>query len=350
MALAEKRDHAEAKEELGVNGIVELATGYQRAQVLFAANALDVFGALAGRAKSAAEVAQALGLGERGVRALLDACVALKLLRRSGDGYANSMTVRMFLKPEGEVSFAPVLRFWQQFSYGVWGRLENAVRDNRPQTATGPKPDDLFGQLLSDPDQTRLFFDGLAGLAYWPAKSIAEAVDFSGRRHLLDLGGGSGAFSAGIARRHEHLRVTLFDLAPVCRLARERFARAGLDARVEAVAGDFFHDAYPEGIDCALIANVLHDWSAPECVTLLQKVYAALPPGGLVLIYEVSSEAAQPTIEESLFSLALLLDTNRGRSYRVEEFVRWLGQTGFRDVRSQSITAGTSLITGVKAD
>lgn len=332
--------------ELGLNGIVELAIGYQRAQILFAANGLDIFKALSSGPKTAEQVARELNTETRGVAALLDACVGLKILRLSEKGYENSITARLFLMPGSEISFSPVLTFWQRFSYGVWGRLEEAVRHNQPQTPTGPKPKDLFGQLLEDPDQLRLFFDGLAGLAYWPARKIAEVVDFDQRHHLLDLGGGSGAFSVAIAKRHPHLQVTLFDLEPVCALARERFAQGGLNGRLTTVSGDFFHDPLPTGVDCVLLANVLHDWSAEECAVLLNKIHTALAPGGEIIIYDVVPEENPP--EASLFSLALVLDTNRGRVYRIEEFKNLLDASGFRDPKRHAITESTSLVTAVK--
>jgi ubiquinone/menaquinone biosynthesis C-methylase UbiE len=331
--------------ELGVGGILELASGYQRAQVLFAASALGVFGVLSGGPLPAPEVARALGSEPRGVTALLDACVELGLLRVAERGYQNTRTAQLFLVPGREMACDPVLRFWQRFSYGTWGRLEQAVRDGLPQSASGPRPDDLFDHLVHDASQLRLFFDGLAGLAYWPARKIAEVVDFGRRAHLLDVGGGSGAFSEIIAGRHPHLRVTLFDLEPVCVLARERFAASGLGGRAVAVAGDFHRDALPGGSDSILLANVLHDWAPEECLALLRKAHAALAPGGEVLVYEVLPGGGDAAAA-ALFALALVLDTKRGRVHRFEEIRACLLECGFEDVRRQPIVGATSLITG----
>jgi ubiquinone/menaquinone biosynthesis C-methylase UbiE len=330
-------------EELGLSGIVELASGYQRAQVLFAANELGLFELLSYGPKKLEEISGALKIDRRGLAALLDACAALKLLRLSNGRYENSRTAGLFLVPGRETSFNPVLRFWQQFSYGPWGRLDQAVRTHRPQTAAGPKPNDLFEQLVQEPEQLRLFFDGLAGLAYWSAKKIAEIVPFDRHRHLLDLGGGSGAFSAVIAARHPHLRVTLFDLEPVCALARERFARLD-EHRLTAIAGNFHRDPLPADTDCVLLSNVLHDWSPDECLRLLTRVYQSLPPGGELLIYEVMAAEDQPGREDSLFSLALVLDTNQGRVYRFEEIQAWLQKCGFQNTEREPITSGTALI------
>jgi hypothetical protein len=97
-----------------------------------------------------------------------------------------------------------------------------------------------------------------------------------------------------------------------------------------------------------LLANVLHDWSWEECSALLHKVYAALPPGGEVLIYDVMPDESHAWLEASLFSLALVLDTNRGRVYSIEEFKALLDQSGFRDPKRHPVTESTSLVTAVK--
>ena len=336
---------APLRRELGLAGLSEIALGYERAQVLFTASELKIFDVLASGPKPAAVIAAAIGAAERPVSSLLDACVALGLLRVSAGHYQNSRSASLFLRRSGDGSFSPVLRFWREFSYGPWGRLLEAVRENRPQTSSGPKSGDLFDALVKDEDQVDLFFEGLAGLAYWPAQRIAEIVDFGSRRHLLDIGGGSGAFSTAIATRHQHLQVTLFDLEPVCALARRRFAQVSADDRLSAVAGDFHNDALPRGADCALLSNVLHDWSERECEALVGRVKEALEPGGELVIYDFMPPADAPTLEAALFSLALLLDTNRGRVYSREQFEGWLRACGFIDIAYRDIGAGTGILT-----
>ena len=334
-------------EELGLSGIAALAAGYQRAQVLFAAAELDVFGILAAGPKSAEEVAAILDAPLRGVRLLLDACVALKLLKAGDRGYENSRSARLFLAGRGEFSFRPTLRFWQTFSYGVWGRLSEAVRHNQPQLATGPKPADLFAQMATDPSETRVFFEGLAGLAYWPARRLAELIDLSAFHHVIDVGGGTGVYSEALLKRNPHLRVTLFDEAPVCALARERLAGRSFDGRVQVIEGDFHRGPLPEDADCALVSNVLHDWQPSECLRLLREIRAVLPPGGQIIVHDFAPGEGEQTAEATLFSLALLLDTCGGQVYRADEMATWLREAGFDRIRHVPITTETSAIVGL---
>jgi ubiquinone/menaquinone biosynthesis C-methylase UbiE len=334
--------------ELGLSGLAEIALGYERAQVLLTANELGLFDLLSGGGKTVADVATTLGTNDASATALLDACVALNLLRSKDGRYENSRTAALFLRKGGAGSFAAVLRFWREFSYGPWGRLAEAVLTNCPQTAVGPKRGDLFDALLQDPAQSAIFFDGLAGLAYWPAQRMAELVDFGSRHHMLDVGGGSGAFSTLIAQRHAHLKVTLFDLEPVCVLARRRFDQVDSSGRLTAVGGDFHQDDLPRGADCVLLSNVLHDWSTEECLALLGRVHAALPPGGEVIVNDFMPVTGTPQLEAALFSLALRIDTNRGRVYTIEELEDWLHATGFEAVTHHDLGVGTGILTAVK--
>ncbi len=60
------------------------------------------------------------------------------------------------------------------------------------------------------------------------ARDILEAYPLDPHAHLLDVGGGEGAFAVEAARSAPHLHVTLFDLPPVAARAERRFAAEGL--------------------------------------------------------------------------------------------------------------------------
>ncbi len=339
---------AHPSRELGLGEILEIATGFQKAQVLLAANELGVFGLLSSGSQTADEIARILKIESRAITALLDACVGLRLLQKSDRGYHNSRAASLFLGSDREPSVRPVLRFWSRFGYGPWGRLLDAIRSDQPQTDHSARSRDLFEHLFQDDGASRVFFEGLAGMAYWPALRMAELLDFSTRRHLLDVGGGSGIFSDVIAKRHRHLRVTLFDLAPVGQIACERFRKSDAADRLTTVVGDFHKDTLPRDVDCALVSNVLHDWSSEECLALLRKIHAALDPGGQVIVYDFMPTEGEVSLATALFTLTLALDTLRGRVYEAEELHGWLTACGFQRIQRQPITSDTSVMTAVK--
>lgn len=79
-------------QELPLQGIVDLASAFYGSAVLFAAIENDVFTTIAklGAGATAEGVAASSGASARGMRLLLDACVALGLLAKADDVYANT--------------------------------------------------------------------------------------------------------------------------------------------------------------------------------------------------------------------------------------------------------------------
>lgn len=113
----------------------------------------------------------------------------------------------------------------------------------------------------------------------------ADAYDWSGARHVLDVGGGNGGLLAAIALRAPHLRGTLVELAGPAERARRRFAEASLTDRVAVSEGDFFKPL-PVTADVVLLSFVLLNWSDEDAMTILTRCVQALEPGGRVLVLD----------------------------------------------------------------
>src|SRR5689334_13767357 len=77
--------------------IMALGLGFWGSKTLLAAVELGVFTELASGPADADELAAQLGLHERGARDFLDALVALGMLRRDGEEYANTPETDLFL-------------------------------------------------------------------------------------------------------------------------------------------------------------------------------------------------------------------------------------------------------------
>ena len=64
------------------------------------------------------------------------------------------------------------------------------------------------------------------------ARSIVQAVGTVGISRMIDVGGGSGAYSIAFARANEALHAEVFDLESILPLTRGYIADAGLESRV----------------------------------------------------------------------------------------------------------------------
>ena len=84
------------------------------------------------------------------------------------------------------------------------------------------------------------------------ARLFSRNVDLTGRKLMLDLGGGSGAYSIVATQTFPGLKAIVLDLPPVAVVAREYIAANDAAERVSAVAGDFTTSDFPQGVDLHL--------------------------------------------------------------------------------------------------
>jgi precorrin-6B methylase 2 len=186
----------------------------------------------------------------------------------------------------------------------------------------------------------KVFWDGLYPLSALTARALAGAVDLSGSRSLLDVGGGTAAFAVELCRHYPELRVTVFDLPFVCEHSAEKVEQMGFSERIGVHPGDFFADPeLPGGHDTILLSMILHDWDEPRNTELLAKCFQALPSGGRLVISEllVDDEKTGP-LDAALMSMNMLVGT-WGRNYTVAEYSQWLRKAGFGQLSTVRFSA-----------
>jgi hypothetical protein len=304
--------------------ILQLATGYWASQVLLSANRMGLFAVLAGSEATAEEVAERLGSRPRSTRLLLDACVALGLLRSDGGRYANTELATAFLVPGSPAFLGDALRYSDDL-YQPWGHLDEAVRHDRPALP----PSEILGD---DADKTRHFVRGMHNRALGIAGGLVEVVDLTGRHRLLDVGGGPGTYSCLLTRRYEGLRATVLDLPGVIEIAREIIAEMGATERVATTAGDFLTTPWPGDNDALLISGVFHRQSEGECRGLIATAIDALVPGGQMIVADVFTTPEGKSPFAALFGLNMLVSAPGGGVHSAADVAQWMSDAGFLDV------------------
>jgi hypothetical protein len=311
---------------------MQLATGFWAFKTLAAAHELDLFTRLSGTSgTTAAGLAETLAIEERPADMLLTGCCALGLLANHDGRYVNSPIAEEFLVQGKPYYFGGWVQMLDQRLYPGWGRLTEAIRTNRPTTWDPQRQSSLFDG--EDPQLLAVFWDAMHSLSTFTARALGQAVDLSGAHRLLDVGGGSAAYDIELCRLYPELTATVYELPKIVDIAAGRIADAGLAARIETVAGDFFADpSLPGRHDTILLSMVLHDWAEDRCRAILQKCWAALPSGGRVIIAELLvNDARTGPPPAALMSLNMLVETE-GRNYTPAEYGAWLGGLGFHDV------------------
>lgn len=319
--------------------IMQLATGFMAAKHLFAANELGIFEALADAPATLYGLAARTGLTRRAARISADAMVAVGLLECDRDTYRNSAVAAAFLSGEGPGDLRPFLRFWDRISYPAWQGLAEAL-------ARGPATE-IFDL---DEELQELSAAGIEAILAGPAHALPLVADFSQRRRLLDIGGGTGSWSIAVARQHPHLEATVLELPVQTEVARKRIADEGLASRINVVVGDAMRDELPANHDVFLVANVVHYWSPEENRRLLQRIRDAAPDGATLLLADFWTDPThtQPPVA-ALMAGEFAIHLRHGDVYSVEEASSWLEETDWRFVRHVELAGPVSLVVGEAA-
>ncbi|GIX48187.1 MAG: SAM-dependent methyltransferase [Candidatus Tectimicrobiota bacterium] len=315
-----------------------LALGFMAARTLHTALELRLFTHLRRGPLLPEQLAPRTGLAARALERLLTACAALGLVVRTPAGVANAPLAAKYLV-EGKPTFiGSYLRLFDTLGYARWGELLTALRRNAPLDVAHP-----YQHLASDAAAARTFLAAQHAGSRSLGRALARRFDFTPYACLLDLGGGSGAYTIELLRHYPHLRAILFDFPQVCRLARRRLARAGLLARVQLVGGDYERDPLPRGADVVLWSGNLHASSPARCRQVLAKLRCLLPPGGCLLIHDylLDDDRSGPLIP-ALLALHLLLVSEEGQVYSGAELRALLAEAGFTAITQQPFLPGHS--------
>ena len=155
---------------------------------------------------------------------------------------------------------------------------------------------------------------------------IRDAYDFTAHDRMLDIGGGSGAFTVAIAAAAPTLQFGIFDLPDVIIEAQKQLVG---HASIAFHPGNFKDTPLPTGYDLITLVRILHDHDDGVAESLLAKIYAALPKGGRLLIVEpMADQKYAKRMGDAYFGLYLWA-MNSGRPRSVSETTAMLSKAGF---------------------
>jgi cyclopropane fatty-acyl-phospholipid synthase-like methyltransferase len=166
------------------------------------------------------------------------------------------------------------------------------------------------------------------------ADAVVRATGVDGIKRMLDLGGGSGAYSIAFARAVPGLRSEILDRSDVLPLTQEYIREAGLADRIATRAGDMLCDPLGENYDLILASAICHMFSPEENRSLFRRVRQALGPKGKLVVQDFILEPDKTAPQfAALFSLNMLVGTRAGSSYSEPEYASWLLDAGFSNVQ-----------------
>lgn len=290
--------------------LLETTGSYWQGAALQAAIRLDIFSHLSAAARSASSLAKVLECDTRALAMLLRALTALELLVEEPDGYRCPEPLCKWLNESSSQYLGHIIRH-QHHLVESWSHLDQAVRSGQPQR---------HPSSYAEAELRRDFLLGMHNLSSLLAPQLVPLIPLQNPRTLLDVGGGPGTWSLHFCQQHPELRATVFDLPSSEAIFRENIANSPVAERLNFVAGDFLQQPLGNGFEVAWLSQVLHGEGPEDAATLVRHAATALTSGGTLLIHEfiLNDQNAGP-VYPALFSLNMLLGTERGQSYSEAE-------------------------------
>ena len=322
------------KDAAGVlpDDLFETIRAFMPSRVILTALELDAFTAL-GDGCDAKELANRIASDPRATEMLLNALVSFGLLQKENGAFRNTPPAARFLA-EGSRDSARQAQLHTANMWKRWSYLTDAVKSGFP--APSIRDDEHAGTFIAAMDHG----------ARSRARAMVQAVGVNGARRMLDLGGGSGAYSIAFAKAAPELHSEIIDMPDVVPIAQTRIADAGLSDRITARGGDMLSVELPsQAYDLVLLSSICHMFSPEENQALFARARAALASKGRIIISDfiADPDKASPR-SAALFALNMLVATLGGATYSEPEYDAWLRDAGFSEVKRIRIPGPINLI------
>jgi hypothetical protein len=262
-----------------------MITAGHRARMIQIAARLGIADILARGPADSLHLAAESGCNADALGRLLRALAASGAFRQTPDGAWQLTELGETLCADSSASCRAAALYWGLDSIrSAWDHLEHSIRTGQPafDRANGRG---FFDHMAAESQDGDLFDGFITRNQNGRAAIHAAAIDCSRFRHVVDVGGGEGAFLAELLMRHPHLTGSVLDLPRAVAAARATARREHLDGRMDAVEGSFFRQI-PSGADAYVLASILHDWPDEAAVRILRACRAAMPPHANLLVIE----------------------------------------------------------------
>ena len=327
-----------AREKAGMlpDRLDQMIRGYMPSRCILTALELDIFTAV-GDGANAEQIGTRIHANVRAVGMLLNALVALGLLHKNGEDYKNTLeSARFFVqgsKDNHRNGLLHTANIWHR-----WSTLTDAVCTG---TCIPIDRDDT-------PEWTRNFIVGMQRNAKDRSPLVVKALGTAGVRRILDLGGGSGAYSIAFAKACPDVQCEILDLPEVVPLTAEYVSKAGVLGQVSLRAGDMLQGDFGSGYDIIMLNAICHMFSEEQNRDIFRRAHQALAPNGRLVVQDfiLNSDKTGPQ-HAALFSLNMLVGTAAGASYSEFEYTQWMKAAGFIEVCRINLPGPSGLIVGL---
>jgi len=300
---------------------------------LFSGIDLDLFTSISQGDNTVARFAKISGITELNAERLMTMCATAKLIHWKDGHYENAEDVERFLVKRETGYAGPWLTFLRP-GWKNWGNLTEKLRNQAEPVVIG-------GYESMTVEEARKYHEGTSSIGFGAGRRFVKEVNLSNRKKMMDLGGGSGAYSIVCAQAHENLQAVVFDLPPVVEVTKEFIKKNQVQDRVTTLGGDFTQDEFPDNCDVALMASNLPQYNREIILLVVKKAFQALTSGGeMHLIGEMLDDDRAGPADAAIWGLLEVMSNSTGLTHTRADCVDYFQNAGFQDVQVNEFVPG----------
>lgn len=312
--------------EVTMDRLNRIANGYVEAKILLAAAELRIFDMLTGDGATAADVSREAGGQVRGMEILLDALTAMEILDKDEETYRVREEYVPHLTEDSPTHYPALLRH-RNLLFRSWAFLEERITGAAPQLPSF----DRSVVTKSEPNEN--FIRAMFAVGHGNVAAVADLIDFSNVRKVVDLGGGPGHYLVEFIDRIDDPEPYLVDLPMTLDVASGILAESAHGDAIRMVPWDIYREDPPTeltDLDLVFVSQVFHAASPESNRALLGHLFPMMAPGGRVIVHENVVEPGRISpAEAALFAVNMLVMTEGGRTYTADEIIAWGTEAGF---------------------
>ncbi len=325
--------------------LMQFMFGFAPPLIVEAALQHHIFDVLNDAPKTVEQVSQETTASVRGLRAVMNALVALELLSKdTAQRYSLTPESSAFLVSTKPSYFGGLLCNISQSVLPSWLDLTEAVQTGKPTHALNQE---TIGATFFEE-----FVTGLFPMSYPATQALAKELNLAQTAEpfsVLDLAAGSGVWGIGLAHASPKVQVTAIDWAQVIPVTQRIATQHGVKDRFRFIAGDLLEVDFGSDYQVATLGQILHTEGETRSRQLLAKVFASLAPGGTIAISEwIANRDRSGPLNVMIFAVNMFVKSDEGDTFTAEEMGDWLHAVGFNNVRLLAAPGPSPLLLATK--
>lgn len=310
-----------------------IARAYTQSAVLFAAIDAELFTHICDGANTEDALVTATGLRRIDVDRLVTCALSMDLIRWNDAGELENAPDTNAYLVKGETRYAGPWMTFTRPDVPKWFQMTELMRAEHG-THLG-----MYEDLTVE--AAKKYHQATSSIGFGAARRFVKTVDLSGRRHLLDLGGGSGAYSITAVKAVDGLQATVLDLPPVVVATQEYIEDAGVADRVDTLGADFTEGEFPNPVDVVVMASNLPIYDGEVIGGVVARAFRALESGGeMHLVGEMLDDDRTGPVDAAMWGMNELICGGLGRAHTKAECVGYFEQAGFIDIEVSEFVPG----------